>query len=93
MKREHLCCPHCGEESLTVFQKLSLGAMMSRKCEVCGWHFGVSAIAWLAMVPTFISVVLAEAADTLVPKLLCWGVGIFVSSLFYLYGVPLVSKE
>lgn len=90
-------CPHCGADPcLPLWRKLCLGPAASARCQVCGYRVGVDvAKASLALLPTFLLVIIAALGALHGPVMLVLLLAICLGIMFGLYAlwVPLVVAE
>jgi hypothetical protein len=90
-------CPHCGSQPcLPLWRKLCLGPAGSAHCEVCGCRVGVDvARACLALLPTFLLVVVAAFGLVSDPVVLVLLLLVCLGATFTLYAVwvPLMPDE
>lgn len=89
-----LTCPHCGEKSISVGQKLFVGPSSSGECTRCKKKFGVSWLSSLIVLPFAVAVAAMPLIVTSsINKALPWTIaGILVYLFIYIKWVPLVKR-
>jgi len=87
-------CPHCEEESISLWSKIGTGPLSSVTCLKCGKRSSTTGSAQLfALIPVIIAVFLPNFIPALVPfKVQLIAIVVVVSMLIYGMAAPLVKR-
>ncbi|MDF2821454.1 MAG: hypothetical protein K0R15_1895 [Clostridiales bacterium] len=86
-------CPHCGNESISLFKKADLDLRYKSKCKNCGKKYGLSSYSYLLDLIFVWGCFLIQNTSFTVPLKIVLGILVLlVDKLFNILFVPIVKK-
>ncbi|MDF2822197.1 MAG: hypothetical protein K0R15_2645 [Clostridiales bacterium] len=86
-------CPHCGNESISLYKKANLDMRYNSKCKKCGEKYGLHSYSYLLDLMFLLGYFLILRTNFTEPIKIVLGILLFlVDTLFNILFVPIVKK-
>ena len=89
---KNLICPSCGKQALSIWQKLTLGPVISKNCTHCNERISVPFASMFAIIPFILAISLAPNMH--LSSVIIFGlIGFVIMSVIHIKYVPLIHTK
>lgn len=90
----YLECPHCGQKTISIYQKMNFDVRYDLKCSACGKKYGAHPIAVILTIFSIIAFFIVFQSEFALPiKFVLVALVFLLSSLINIFCIPIVKKE